>query len=177
MLWNVTASVISQHVVLLWEKCYLLLIWLVSALQECWSVTWLNWLFFWHLPSGWMCFECKIIYIKLYIYEIIYNILYALFSSPYRNHQCGLQPAVWQVTSRSLSIPAAFPLPSHPCSPHWSSPWPAWSPFLTTNASQCSSKSTASPCPWVWTSTASPSSTWSRWGKITAPLCFSHKQM
>lgn len=32
-----------------------------------------------------------------------------LFCSPYRNHQCGLQPAVWQVVNRSLSIPVTFP--------------------------------------------------------------------
>lgn len=69
--------------------------------------------------------------------------------------------------SPCLCAPVTFPLPSRPHCPYRSSPRPSWSLFfLATNASQCSSKSTASPCPWVWRSTASPSSTWSRWGYI-----------
>lgn len=95
-----------------------------------------------------------------------------LFCSPYRNHQCGLQPAVWQVVNRSLFIPAAFPsfVPLIGLLPD---PLDPLSSLLTChNAHQRVPHSYAHECGGVPHRPALHDP-----GEITAPLRFLHKQI
>lgn len=94
-----------------------------------------------------------------------------ILSFPHRNHQCGLQLVIWQVTystppSLSCPLSPSFPSTPLPLSRVNLLPDP---PFPLHQDSPCLSRNTASPCPWVWRSTASPSSTWSRWGRNSIP--------
>lgn len=75
----------------------------------------------------------------------------------------------WWFDKSHIGSPRVSPVPSPPPFP-LSLLSPSLVNFLPTplfpllQDSTCSSRSTASPCPWVWRSTALPSSIWSRWG-------------
>lgn len=133
MLWNVAASIVSQHVSCTGKNAF-----------RCWFNWFLryrnvevlpariDWFAFWHLPSGWMCLECKNTRWRSYFFKNLFISCMLLFCFHYRNHQCGLHPAVWRDTHRSIPAPLR---PRH-LSPSVSSLLPLIGPITRHNAHQ-----------------------------------------
>lgn len=101
---------------------------------------------------------------------VFFFFFFYVFFHLHRSHQCGLQLVIWQVSYRSipsLFFPLSPSLSLYPSLPRSLVNLLPDPPIPLLQASPCSSRSTASPCPWVWRSTASPSFIWYRWGNTT----------